>query len=123
MPPRPTKSEKEIRSEVEDSEREPPTPLPPRVVDPEHPQQLPHQDPPEYSELPLPTARGWTPLLTEEMKPSPSFTRMMGELFQHLDPQHTGFLSPEVYSQYIEACGAPPSYNICQSNHPRSPKI
>ncbi|KAL4770750.1 hypothetical protein BDW60DRAFT_191930 [Aspergillus nidulans var. acristatus] len=120
MPPRPTKSEKEIRSEVEDSERGPPTPLPPRVVDPEHPQQLPRQDPPEYSELPLPTARGWTPLLTEEMKPSPSFTRVMGELFQHLDPQHTGFLSPEVYSQYIETCGAPPSYNIWKTSNTKS---
>ncbi|KAL4754329.1 hypothetical protein BDW72DRAFT_200810 [Aspergillus terricola var. indicus] len=111
MPPRPTKSETETRSEVEDLERRPPKSFPPRVLESEQ-QQIPDQEPPEYSEKPLPTARGWTPLLTEEMKPSLSFTRMMEELFQHLDSQHTGFLSPEVYSQYIEACGAPPNHNI-----------
>ncbi|KAL6236666.1 hypothetical protein BDW75DRAFT_229317 [Aspergillus navahoensis] len=110
-PPRPTKSETEIRSEVEDVERRPPTP-PLRALDPEQQQRTPDQEPPEYSKQPLPTARGWTPLLTEEMKPSPSFTRMMEELFQHLDPQRTGLLSPEVYSQYIEACGAPANHNI-----------
>ncbi|KAL4819518.1 hypothetical protein BDW67DRAFT_154763 [Aspergillus spinulosporus] len=120
MPPRPTKSEKEIRSEVEDLERRPPTSLPPAVVDPEQQQQIPDQVPPEYSEIPLPTARGWTPLLTEEMKPAPSFIRMMEELFRHLDPQNTGFLSPELYSQYIEACGAPTNHNIWKTSNTKS---
>ncbi|KAL5003092.1 hypothetical protein BDV10DRAFT_180783 [Aspergillus recurvatus] len=120
MPPRPTKSETEIKSEVEDAERRAPTSPPPTALDPEQQQRTPDQQPPDYSEQPLPTARGWAPLLTEEMKPSPSFTRMMEELFQHLDPQCTGFLSPEIYSQYIEACGAPANHNIWKTSNTKS---
>ncbi|KAL4980274.1 hypothetical protein BDW66DRAFT_72673 [Aspergillus desertorum] len=129
-PPRPTRSETEIRSEVDDmKESEVPKSLPPRVLDPEQQQQqrqssqqrTPEQDISEqYPEQHQSPAQGWTPLLTEDMKPSPSFTRMMEELFQHLDPQRTGFLSPEVYSQYIEACGAPPNHNIWKTSNTKS---
>jgi Ca2+-binding EF-hand superfamily protein len=44
--------------------------------------------------------------------------RLIKELFSHLDPQRTGYLSPEAVSEYIDACGAPPSHKVCMYKYP-----
>ncbi|KAI9372956.1 hypothetical protein BJX61DRAFT_552506 [Aspergillus egyptiacus] len=64
---------------------------------------------------------GWTPLLNEDRRPSASFLRLADELFARLDPQHTGYLSPEVYSDYLDACGAPMHHNIWKSTLSQTP--
>ncbi|RDW78830.1 uncharacterized protein DSM5745_05682 [Aspergillus mulundensis] len=138
-PPRPipTRPEVEIKEEIKDEgqkrdkNEEPftlPGPPPPTVSDFEHhssqhpspergvPGQYPEQPEPRFQ----PTTPSWAPLLTEDMKASLSFTRMIEELFEHLDPQSTGFLSPEAYSQYLEACGAPANHNIWRYSHTKS---
>lgn len=110
-PPRPPKPE--ITGEnvdVENVAATPPSsdPSPPLS----RPMDLPQQGSeslPEHQSKPS----GWTLLLDDNMKPSPSFVRLIDELFHHLDRQRTGFLSPEVYSDYLQACGAPENHNIC----------
>ncbi|KAL4909503.1 hypothetical protein BDW74DRAFT_82805 [Aspergillus multicolor] len=142
-PPRPTSTrpEVEIKEEVKDESRKtdkdkepftlpgpPPLRIPSEHESPERevpgrfPEQYSEQYPEQYPEQSRsqPTARGWTPLLTEDMKASPTFVRMLEEFFEHLDPQRTGFLSPEVYSQYLEACGAPANHNIWRYSHTKS---
>ncbi|KAL4912393.1 hypothetical protein BDW62DRAFT_194659 [Aspergillus aurantiobrunneus] len=109
-PPRPTKSETTEAEEVEDV---PVTPPPSRPLDP--PQQNTEQHSRQQSQ---PTS--WSPFLNGDMKPSPSFIRLVEELFHHLDPQHTGYLSPEVYSEYLEACGAPDNHNIWRYSHTKN---
>ncbi|RHZ52693.1 hypothetical protein CDV55_102385 [Aspergillus turcosus] len=54
------------------------------------------------------------------MKPSASLTRLIEELFIHLDPQRTGYLSPEAISEYIDACGAPPSHNVWKTSRAKN---
>ncbi|GFF71729.1 hypothetical protein IFM62136_08157 [Aspergillus lentulus] len=56
------------------------------------------------------------------MKPSASFLRLIKELFSHLDPQRTGYLSPEAVSEYIDACGAPPSHNVWKTSREKNPQ-
>ncbi|KAL4807862.1 hypothetical protein BDV18DRAFT_159072 [Aspergillus unguis] len=105
-PPRPANVES--KCEVEGDEGIPATPMRPNRSGQEFPeQQAPKQEYPRQSQ-----SAGWTFLLDEDMKPSASLNRLVEELFRHLDPQRTGFLNPEVYSSYIEACGAPESHNI-----------
>jgi hypothetical protein len=47
------------------------------------------------------------------MKPTPCFSALIKEFFYHLDPKRTSLLSPETCSEYIDACGAALSHNIC----------
>ncbi|KAH1304613.1 hypothetical protein KXX16_001157 [Aspergillus fumigatus] len=56
------------------------------------------------------------------MKPSASFTRLINELFSHLDPQRTGYLSPEAVAKYVDVCGAPPSHNIWKTSRAKNPQ-
>jgi hypothetical protein len=52
------------------------------------------------------------------MSPTPIFFRTVEEIFYSFDTQRTGYHTPEVFSQYIDACGAPPSHNICTPSPP-----
>jgi hypothetical protein len=47
------------------------------------------------------------------MTPSPCFSTLIEEFFHYLDPNRTGLVSPETFSEYIDACGAPTSHNVC----------
>lgn len=109
-PPRPSKPEVTGENvDVESVAATPPSSDPsPLDLPQQSSEQLPEQLPEQQAQ-----PSGWTPLLNDKMKPSPSFVRLIDELFHHLDPQRTGFLNPEVYSDYLQACGAPESHNIC----------
>ncbi|KAL4866102.1 hypothetical protein BDV12DRAFT_139842 [Aspergillus spectabilis] len=111
-PPRPTNPE--VRGEVEE-ESVPFAPQSPPPVS-QYEQQNTEQPRPQHQ----PT--GWTPLFDQGMKPTPSFVRLIEELFQHLDPQRTGLISPEAYTEYLDACGAPPNQNIWKASRTRTPE-
>jgi hypothetical protein len=49
----------------------------------------------------------------DDMTPTPIFIALMSTLFSHLDPMHTGYLSPEVYSRFLKVLGHLLSKNIC----------
>ncbi|KAL4884450.1 hypothetical protein BJY04DRAFT_215416 [Aspergillus karnatakaensis] len=123
-PPRPTMSP-EVRDEIEE-ETAHTVPVAPATQDtpvvPPSPQPVSHEEPRNTAPPPpqYPTT-AWAPLLTQDMKPSPSFIRLIEELFQHLDPQRTGLISPEAYSDYLDACGAPPNHNIWRASCARNP--
>ncbi|OJI98936.1 hypothetical protein ASPVEDRAFT_38396 [Aspergillus versicolor CBS 583.65] len=91
-PPRPPKPE--TTSDVADVENVATTP-PPSGPSPPLSRSM---DPPQQGSGHLPEqqsqASSWTLLLNDNMKPSPSFVRLIDELFHHLDPQRTGFLRP-----------------------------
>lgn len=86
------------------------------------------QNPPLESTEPSPSppypysSASWIPLFTEDMKPSASFLRLIEELFSHLDPQRTGYLSPEAVSEYVDVCGAPPSHNVWKTSRSKNPQ-
>ncbi|KAH7354663.1 hypothetical protein BKA65DRAFT_394945, partial [Rhexocercosporidium sp. MPI-PUGE-AT-0058] len=47
----------------------------------------------------------WGAMFESDWTPTPIFVTLMSKIFSHLDPGHTGFLSPEVYSQFLEMQG------------------
>ncbi|KAL4778588.1 hypothetical protein BJX76DRAFT_342824 [Aspergillus varians] len=118
-PPRPTKPEarNEVVGDAPNVQNVPAAQPPPLPTPSEPLQQSTQQHPPRQSQSQSQSqSAGWTRLLNDDMKPSPAFIRLIEELFRHLDPQSTGFLSPEVYSEYLEVCGAPENHNTCQSS-------
>ncbi|KAL4928759.1 uncharacterized protein BDV17DRAFT_281834 [Aspergillus undulatus] len=113
-PPRPARPE--TRSEVGEIEG---TPVRPLLLEPIGSPMEVTQDTntePSSQQQPEPTGSGWPSLLNEDMKPLPALTRIIEELFHQLDPQRTGFLTPEVYSEYLNACGAPYNHNISNTH-------
>ncbi|MBA7581814.1 hypothetical protein ES708_23725 [subsurface metagenome] len=63
----------------------------------------------------------WEPLFEEDSStPTPIFVALMSTVFAHLDPRHTGYLSPEVYSGFLDLQGVETSNNICKSPKPLS---
>jgi len=57
----------------------------------------------------------WEPLFEEDSStPTPIFVALMSTVFAHLDPRHTGYLSPEVYSGFVDLQGVETSNNICK---------
>ncbi|KAF7117320.1 hypothetical protein CNMCM5793_006069 [Aspergillus hiratsukae] len=111
-PPPETKSEAEAEAE----ETVQAIPYASRPVLPSPPLDSTEPSPRPYS------STSWIPLFTEDMKPSASLTRLIEELFSHLDPQRTGYLSPEAISEYIDACGAPPSHNVWKTSRAKNPQ-
>ncbi|KAL5336303.1 hypothetical protein BJX70DRAFT_287756 [Aspergillus crustosus] len=103
QPPRPV-----YQDEQQNTQQPPPSVY---LDEQQNTQQPPRQHPPT----------GWTSLFDQEMKPTPSFTRLIEELFQHLDSQRTGLISPEAYTAYLDACGAPPHQNIWKASRDRNP--
>lgn len=79
----------------------------------EHPQyQQPQQQPQQHYQ-----STGWTPFFNQDMTPTASFISLIEQFFHHLDPRGTGYLSPETYTEYLDACGAPADHNVCQYPH------
>ncbi|KAL4800906.1 hypothetical protein BDV19DRAFT_352306 [Aspergillus venezuelensis] len=119
-PPRPVRPE--TRNEIEEVEAPARAPLPFRVPGPsqESSEQQSQRTEQTYQQQPHSDVSGWPVLLDESMRSSSSFTRMVEELFYHLDPQRTGFLGPEVYSDYLDVCGAPYDHNIWKASHAKS---
>lgn len=58
---------------------------------------------------------GWPALFTSDGAPTTCFTTLMQELFSRLDPSRTGRLTPEAYSQFLDAQGQPLAANSCES--------
>ncbi|KAH6723579.1 hypothetical protein BKA61DRAFT_453736, partial [Leptodontidium sp. MPI-SDFR-AT-0119] len=52
-----------------------------------------------------PQPEKWEALFDSESTSTPIFVAFMSTIFSHLDPKHTGFLSPEIYSQFLETQG------------------
>ncbi|KAL4940036.1 hypothetical protein BDV06DRAFT_230665 [Aspergillus oleicola] len=120
-PPRPVKTEN--RNETEEAGGGATSPLPSGPPGPSRESSQQQSIEQTYQQQTQRTASGWTALLNEDMKPSRSLTRIVEELFDHLDPQGTGLLSPEVYSEYLEACGAPYNHNIWKASHAKTANV
>ncbi|KAL4950632.1 hypothetical protein BDW69DRAFT_171659 [Aspergillus filifer] len=119
-PPRPVRLETTNESEEVDTEATTPLPSRPSGSSQENFEQHSQRTEQNYQQQPHSTVSGWQTLLDENMRPSSSFTRMVEELFYHLDPPRAGFLSPEVYSEYLDVCGAPYDHNIWKASHAKS---
>ncbi|KAG4436335.1 hypothetical protein IFR05_008188 [Cadophora sp. M221] len=52
-----------------------------------------------------PQPEKWEALFGANSTPTPIFVALMSTIFSHLDPEHTGFLSPEIYSHFLETQG------------------
>jgi hypothetical protein len=65
--------------------------------------------PPMY---PMPTA--WEPLFAADSTPTPVFISLMSTIFSHLDPNRTGYISPETYSDFLDAQGYQWNANVCK---------
>ncbi|KAK0107436.1 hypothetical protein ONS96_003253 [Cadophora gregata f. sp. sojae] len=52
-----------------------------------------------------PQPEKWEALFEEDATPAPIFIALMSTIFSRLDPEHTGFLSPETYSKFLETQG------------------
>ncbi|KAL3493156.1 hypothetical protein BJX62DRAFT_235470 [Aspergillus germanicus] len=95
--------------------------IPPQYP-PQGPPQVPPQGPPQGPPAsygppqPQPSGSGWTAFFNPDMSPTPIFYRTVEEIFYSFDTQRTGYHTPEVFSQYIDACGAPPSHNIWKAS-------
>jgi hypothetical protein len=63
----------------------------------------------------------WEPLFEEDSTSTPNFIALMSTIFSHLDPDHTGYLSPEIYSGFLDVQGYKLEANICKF-HPRHSK-
>ena len=60
-----------------------------------------------------PQPENWEALFEEDATPTPIFIALMSTIFSLLDPEHTGFLSPERYSEFLEIQGCMES-NVCR---------
>lgn len=54
----------------------------------------------------------WESLFATDSTPTPIFIALMSTLFAHLDPDHTGYVSPEVYSSFLDIQGYQWTANI-----------
>ncbi|PBP26276.1 hypothetical protein BUE80_DR002800 [Diplocarpon rosae] len=59
-----------------------------------------------------PVPESWTPFFESDGTPTPIFVALMSTLFSRLDPEHTGFLSPENYSGFLDVQGVEMGANI-----------
>lgn len=62
-----------------------------------------------------PRPESWVPLFEPDSTPTPIFVAFMSTIFGHLDPLRTGSLTPEVYSDFLDAQGYELGSNICES--------
>ncbi|CZT45774.1 uncharacterized protein RSE6_06120 [Rhynchosporium secalis] len=52
-----------------------------------------------------PQPEKWEALFDGDSTPTPIFVALMSTIFNHLDTDHTGFLSPETYSDFLDTQG------------------
>ncbi|KAN0099025.1 hypothetical protein V8E51_014688 [Hyaloscypha variabilis] len=62
-----------------------------------------------------PRPTNWEPLLSPSGVPTPIFVAFMSTVFSHLDPLHTGYLTPEVYAGFLDVQGCLLSGNVWKS--------
>jgi NACHT domain len=55
----------------------------------------------------------WKPFFDPDMRPTPMFTTLMAHLFSHLDSSNSGFLYPEVSSNFLDELDCPLHKNVC----------
>jgi len=56
----------------------------------------------------------WEPLFENDGTPTPIFVALMSTVFSHLDPRHTGYLTPEIYSGFLDVQGVALEENVCK---------
>ncbi|CZR65903.1 uncharacterized protein PAC_15803 [Phialocephala subalpina] len=67
------------------------------------------------SEAPsYPRLAEWESLFGADGTPTPIFVALMSTIFGHLDPEHTGYLTPEVYSAFLDVQGCESDVNRCK---------
>jgi len=67
-----------------------------------------------------PRPANWVPLFEDDSTPTPIFVALMSTIFSYLDPEHTGYLSPEKYSEFLNVQGYEVAINLCISPSPIS---
>lgn len=86
---------------------------------------MPHSSSPPISgnkispsiEFPTPIyvrPENWEPFFDEDFGPTPTFIALMNTIFNCLDDQGTGYLTPETYANFLEMQGYPLSANTCK---------
>ncbi|CAG8957252.1 hypothetical protein HYFRA_00009454 [Hymenoscyphus fraxineus] len=63
-----------------------------------------------------PIPETWEPLFAADSTPAPIFIALMGTIFSCLDPRHTGFLTPEVYSDFLDVQGYQWTANVWKNS-------
>ncbi|THV03380.1 hypothetical protein K435DRAFT_835946 [Dendrothele bispora CBS 962.96] len=58
---------------------------------------------------------GWTALFMSDMTPTTNFLKLLNAIFSSLDNQCTGYLTPEVYSRFLDDLGYEDESNIWKS--------
>lgn len=59
---------------------------------------------------------GWTHLSYDNGEPTPLFEALLNDFFTVLDPQNTGYLTPEVFSSFLAVIGFTPTEDPCPSS-------
>lgn len=62
-----------------------------------------------------PMPNKWEPLFEADSTPNSIFVALMSTIFSQLDPEHTGVLRPETYSDFLDLQGYELGSNICES--------
>jgi hypothetical protein len=64
---------------------------------------------------------GWNEhLFYTNGRPTPAFEAITREFFTILDPQRTGYITPEVLSSFLDASGFKTEDNVCTYKNPVS---
>lgn len=67
-----------------------------------------------FENNPYPTPERWEPLFEVNGTPATICVLLMGTIFDHLDPDNTGHLSPEAYSSFLDTQGCALDSNSCK---------
>jgi len=57
----------------------------------------------------------WQPFFLEDTSPTPSFITLFDDIFTHLDSSHSGLITPEAYSRFLDDQEYLPHENVCTS--------
>ncbi|RDW60030.1 hypothetical protein BP5796_11636 [Coleophoma crateriformis] len=76
------------------------------ALPPSPPKSVHHGIEREDSSMPsYPEPANWEPLFEADLTPKPIFVALMSTIFGKLDSEHTGYLTPEVYSSFLDLQG------------------
>ncbi|TVY84781.1 hypothetical protein LSUE1_G001405 [Lachnellula suecica] len=103
----------------EDLPKPPQTPMSPFPLPPPKPvRRTTGMEPGEAPSYQQPSQ--WEPLFEADSTPTANFVALMSTIFNHLDPEQTGYLSPEIYSGFLEVQGYSLNSNISDSKGKRA---
>jgi len=109
----PTTGDGEAKEALLDPPKTPFTSFPPSP-----PRSIRRNTEPEVGSAPsYPQPAEWELLFEEDCTPTPNFIALMSTIFSHLDPGHTGYLSPETYSGFLDVQGYKLEGNICKTRY------